>query len=235
MPSYNFYDVFSPIDFERFSRDIIQEREGIPFELTKIGKDKGVDFKHKTKERYIVGQAKNYKHYKDFVRVLKHDELKKVKRLKPDRYIITTSLSLSNTEINEILEIFNGYILSKKDILGKDELNELLHQDKYRNIEKKHTKLWISSSNVLQTVLDETIYRRQYNLIRHELDKIKSVSKYYVQNLSFDEALSILENEKYVVISGSAGSGKTTLGRMLILYFMDQGFELVMVSDNISH
>lgn len=58
MPNYSFYDAFSPIDFERFSRDIIQVREKISFDLTKIGKDKGIDFKHKSDDEYIIGQAK---------------------------------------------------------------------------------------------------------------------------------------------------------------------------------
>ncbi|WP_299241752.1 hypothetical protein [uncultured Aquimarina sp.] len=234
MPNYNFYDVFSWIDFERFSRDIIQEREGVPFELTKIGKDKGIDFKHKTTGNYLIGQAKKYKNYKDFVRILKHEELKKVKRLKPDRYIITTTLSLSNSQVDEVFKIFNGYIISKQDILGKDELNELLEQKKYNEIERRYTKLWISSSNILQNILDETINRRQKNLVLQELDKIKFVSKFYVQNLSFDEALSILEIQKYVIISGTAGSGKSTLARMLILYFLNQDFELIKITENVS-
>lgn len=234
MPNYSFYDAFSPIDFERFCRDVIQVREGISFELTKIGKDKGIDFKHKSERIFIVGQAKKYKYYKDFIRVLKHEELKKVKKLKPDRYIITTSLSLTNSQVDEIYKVFDGIIISKNDILGKNELNELLSEESYHAVERKHTKLWISSSNILQNILDETVYRRQYNLVYQELDRIKSVSKYYVQNLSFDEALSVVENENYVIISGTAGSGKTTLGRMLILYFMEKQFELVMVTDNIS-
>ncbi|CAM1343359.1 nSTAND3 domain-containing NTPase [Tenacibaculum amylolyticum] len=234
MPNYNFYDVFSWIDFERFSRDIIQEREGVAFELTKIGKDKGIDFKYKTDKVFIVGQAKKRKYYKDFIRGLKHEELKKVKRLKPDRYIITTTLSLSNSQVDEVFKIFDGYIISKQDILGKDELNELLEQKKYNEIERRYTKLWISSSNILQNILDETINRRQKNLVLQELDKIKSVSKFYVQNLSFDEALSVVNNENYVIISGTAGSGKTTLGRMLILFYMKKEYELVMVTDNIS-
>ncbi|PIA77606.1 hypothetical protein BFR04_09200 [Gaetbulibacter sp. 4G1] len=234
MPNYNFYDAFSWIDFERFSRDIIQKREDIPFELTKIGKDKGIDFKHKTDNIFIVGQAKKRKYYKDFIRDLKHGELKKVKRLKPDRYIITTTLSLSNSQVDEVFKIFDGYIISKQDILGKDELNELLDQKEYHEIERKHTKLWISSSNVLQNILDETINRRQKNLVLHEIDKIKSVSKVYVQNLSFDEAQSILEQQNYVIISGTAGSGKTTLARMLILYFLNQDYELIKVTENIS-
>ncbi len=234
MPNYNFYDAFSWIDFERFSRDIIQKREEIPFELTKIGKDKGIDFKHKTNKVFIVGQAKKRKYYKDFIRDLKHEELEKVKRLKPDRYIITTTLSLSNSQIDEIFKAFDGFIHSKKDILGKDELNELLNNKEYHEIERKHTKLWITSSNILQNILDETINRRQKNLVLQEINKIKSVSKLYVQNLSFDEALSILEKQNYTIISGTAGSGKSTLARMLILYFLNQGYELIKVTENIS-
>lgn len=87
---------------------------------------------------------------------------------------------------------------------------------------------------MLQNILDETVYRRQYNLVRQELEKIKSVSKFYVQNLSFDEALAVVNNESYVIISGTAGSGKTTLGRMLVLYYMEEQYELVIVTDNIS-
>ena len=55
MSDYSFYDVLSPVDFERLSRDIIQVREGIEFSLTKKGKDKGIDFIHTSSDVKIVG------------------------------------------------------------------------------------------------------------------------------------------------------------------------------------
>lgn len=234
MPNYSFYDAFSPIDFERFSRDVVQIREDIPFEISKKGKDKGIDFYHKSHGLYIVGQAKSYKKFSDFFRVLKHQELKKVKRLRPTRYIITTSLSLTNSEIKEILDLFEGYLHSGRDVLGKDELNDLLGEEAYHKVEKKYNKLWITSSNVLQYLLDETVYRAQYNLIKDELEKIQSVSRYYVQNKSFDEGLQILTSNRYLIISGTAGSGKTTLARMLVSCFLNDEFELVLISRDVN-
>ncbi|GAB5524779.1 MAG: hypothetical protein Roseis2KO_26510 [Roseivirga sp.] len=234
MPDYSFYDAFSPIDFERFSKDVIQTREKIDFKLSKRGKDNGVDFIHKGHEVKIIGQAKNYKNYKDLIRQLRHEELQKVRRLKPTRYILCTAVDLTNSQVKDIVELYHPYISQEIDVLGKHELNELLGQPAFKWIELKYNKLWIASSNVLEKVIDQTIYRRQYNIIRSELYEIHKVSKYYVQNLSYDEADAIISNNQYVLISGSPGSGKTTLGRMLALKYIENQYDLVVISQGIS-
>lgn len=232
MANYSFYDVLSPIDFERFSKDVIQKREGIEFTLSKKGKDKGIDFFHNSHGIQIIGQAKNYKSYKDLIRVLKHQELPKLKILNPTRYILTTSVDLTVSQVQEILSVFRDYIKDTRDILGKHELNELLSQPDYREIEKKNSKLWISSSAVLEKLLDETVYRSQYNLVEHEINEIKDVSRFYVQNQSYEEAYDILAQNKYVIISGTAGSGKTTLARMLILRYLEEYYDLVLITQS---
>ncbi|WP_206073554.1 hypothetical protein, partial [Maribacter sp. 4G9] len=56
-----------------------------------------------------------------------------------------------------------------------------------------------------------------------------------MQNESFDEALSIIKANKYVIISGDPGIGKTTLAEMLVFHLLGKGIEeFIFLSDSIS-
>ncbi|MBS1662788.1 MAG: restriction endonuclease [Bacteroidetes bacterium] len=218
MASYNYLDL-SPAEFEDLSRDLIQVREGIFLESFKSGKDKGIDFRYKDDGVYIVLQAKRYEHYRDLKQALVHKELAKARSLKPSRYILVTSVDLTVSQKEELLLLFKGLMVKESDILGKKDLNNLLEQTKYENVKKTHYKLWLTSLNLLADAVDQVVYRKEYNLARAEWDTIRQESKYYVQNKSFLEALDRIAESRMVLITGTPGSGKTTLGYALISYF----------------
>jgi hypothetical protein len=129
---------------------------------------------------------------------------------------------------DEIIKIFNGYIKSPSDIFGKDDLNNLLGQ--YPEIEKKHFKLWFSSTNILQKLLHNDIISRS----EFEEEKIRKEINVYVQNDSFYDAINILDHHNYVLISGIPGIGKTILARILIFNYLIKDYELVVVSSDIN-
>ena len=91
MPDYDF-STLSPNDFEMLSRDLLQQHLDVYLESFQSGRDKGIDLRYtkpNSGENWIV-QAKHYLRsgFSQLKNVLKTKELKKLKRLKPDRYFV---------------------------------------------------------------------------------------------------------------------------------------------------
>lgn len=228
MIDYDFLTL-SPNEFENISRDLLQKKLCAFIESFTTGKDGGIDFRHTTynNKTVIIIQSKRYRDYTSLYNHLKK-EVAKVKRLNPDRYILTTSVGLTPNNKTEIKTLFSPYLKATEDILGRDDLNNLLGL--HKEIEKKYYKLWLTSVNILEKILHSKIY----NQSTFELEEIKEQVNLYVPNDSFNEALSILKHHHYIIISGIPGIGKTTLARILILYLLSSEFEeFVYLTDNI--
>lgn len=227
MNNYDFL-ILSPNEFENLTRDLLQKKLGVFIESFTTGKDGGIDLRcAKDKAKKIIIQAKRYDRLSNLISNLKK-EVKKVNDLKPDRYIISTTVGLSPDNKTDILNLFKPYILTTVDILGKDDLNNLISTNK--DIELKYYKLWLSSTNILEKVLHSKIY----NQSAFELEEIREQVRLYVQNDSFNIGVKILKEHKYVIISGIPGIGKTTLARVLTLYLLSNDFdEFVYLNDSI--
>ncbi len=229
MPNYS-YHVLSPTEFENLARDIIQKKEKIILETFKEGKDSGIDLLHHTSDgKKLIVQAKRYKDNFDVLfKKLKDDELSKVRKLKPDRYILVTSVGLTPKNKADIVDLFEGFILNTGDIIGKDDIDNLITL--FPDLEKEHHKLWLSSTTILQQILNS----KEINQSKLELDTIVEEIKFYVMNESFKNAREIIKKENFVVISGIPGIGKTTLARMLSYQYLGEEFEdFVYVSGSI--
>lgn len=227
MPDYDFL-ILQYNEFEHLTRDLLQKKENVFVESFTSGKDGGVDLRFaKVQGKNTIVQAKRVKDYPSLKRVL-NKEVSKVNTLKPDRYIITTSVGLTPENKSEILTLFKPYIHSTEDILGRDDLNNLLGQNK--DIETQYYKLWLGSSVVLEDILNKRIN----NWSKIEMEAIRREVSTYVMNKSFDDALNILKNNRYVVISGIPGIGKTTLARMLVNYLLSEGYEEFVKLEGIS-
>lgn len=227
MNSYDFLNL-SPPEFEELSRDLLQIHLKLTFESFANGRDNGIDFRcSKTKDNKIIVQCKRYTDYNPLFSNLKKEN-SKLPTLKPASYILTTSVSLTPKQKDDIFNLFSPYILSTADIYGKDDLNNLIGI--YSHIEKKHFKLWLSSTEILDKILHSSVY----NQSEFEKEKIEQTVKLYVENESYYQSLSILKDNKFVVISGIPGIGKTTLARILAYNFLATGFdEFIFLSDSI--
>ena len=232
MPDYDFTSCLSPIDFELLTKDLLEAELGIRFENFREGKDKGIDLRHAphdSQSKTIV-QCKRYAPggFSNLKSKLKNEELSKIKKLQPDRYILSTSVSLSPDQADELKELLAPFVQSTDDIYGRDRLNSLLAN--HPEVERRHNKLWIGSTGVLETILNAGIHA----VSREELERTIAAAKIYVRNESFDEALKILESERVCIVSGIPGIGKTTLARMLLLHFHDRDYELIKIESDIS-
>lgn len=160
----------------------------------------------------IVVQAKHYvrSSYSQLKHVLLRDEKAKIKNLKPNRYIVVTSLSLTPTRKDELKAGLSPFVQTSNDIIGRDDLNSFLSE--FPEIEKRYFKLWFSSVPVINRIINNGIEGRSQYL----LEEIKAKFPQYVTTKNLFDADSILQRQKILLITGQPGIGKTTLAKMLI-------------------
>ncbi|SDC23344.1 restriction endonuclease [Pedobacter soli] len=227
MPEYSFLNL-SPAEFEELTRDLLQQELKIHLESFSNGRDGGIDFRHcYPKSGEMIIQCKRFKDYKSLYSKLR-DELPKLVKLKPRRYVLSTSASLTPKNKKEIFDLLKPFLKTPSDIYGKDDLNNLL--GKFPQIEKQHFKLWLSSVNILERIL----HSRIFNQSSFEEDHVKETVKLYVNNSSHTTAKDLIDHFNYVIISGAPGIGKTTLARILSYEYLANGYEeFVFLSESI--
>ncbi|MDP1676866.1 MAG: restriction endonuclease [Bacteroidota bacterium] len=231
MPQYDFKSL-SSYDFEILVRDLLQKELHVTLETFKAGRDNGIDlrFSHNNNQTIII-QCKHYAS-SSFSVLISHLKLETIKlnklKTKPNRYILATSLGLSPDNKNRILKLFTPFILKEQDIFGNQDLNNLLK--KFPSVERQNFKLWLTSAEVLNTVLHSKIF----NQTQITIEKIKRKLNYYVQNESYRDAQKILRKNHYCIIAGIPGIGKTTLADILIVRYLGKGYEAIKISKSIS-
>ena len=222
MPTYDFKQL-SPNDFEQLSRDLIQKRDCIILEFFKAGRDQGIDLRFAQASNNTIVQCKHYAGtgYSGLMTDLKKEAVKATK-LNPTRYILATSVGLTPANKSEIQVLF-GAILTTGDILGSDDLNNLLGL--HPEIEQQHYKLWLAS----RAVLDRVIHNA--SLIQSDFDvaRVHSDIHRYVQSTAYPRACAMLKNGHVAIISGAPGVGKTSLAKMLLYTNIMHGFEVISI------
>lgn len=124
------FTTLDPNDFEALVADLLSRSWGARLELFKPGKDGGIDLRHSrvpAGEPSTIVQCKRYAPHK-FAELLRSlaDERVKLELLRPERYVIATSVALSSANKNKIVTALAPWCKSPKDIYGPDELNGLL-------------------------------------------------------------------------------------------------------------
>ena len=222
MPNYDFKQL-SPHDFELLSRDLIQERDELILESFTTGRDSGIDFRYAQAEGNCIVQCKHYAEtgFSGLLSSLKK-EAKKVLKLNPTRYILSTSVGLTPKNKQDIKNLF-GNVLKTEDILGQADLNNLLGL--YDQVEKRHYKLWLTSS----AVLDQVMHNESFIQSGFEIERVLRDIRRYVRSDAYPNACNLLEKNYVVIISGIPGVGKTTLARILLYTYLERGFEPVSI------
>lgn len=232
MGNYNFSNL-SSYDFELFIRDLINASEGLHLRAFAPGRDRGIDLRGwQTGRRrpLVIVQCKHMlaSTYSNLLSSAKKEKAK-IDQLgrKPVRYILATTQSLTASNIDELADALKPYCKSTEDIIDAGRIEELLA--KHEDVLQRHYKLWITSTPVLQRVLHASIYNRSES----HVESLISRSRTFVQPKAFAKAQKILRENHVCIISGPPGVGKTTLADMLSLDYLANGFQLIVISEDV--
>lgn len=229
MAEYTFHSL-SDADFEDLACDLLGAELRVTFQPFAKGRDAGIDLLHGARiHGSTLVQCKHYcrSKYANLKSKLTTEELPKLANLKPSRYILATSLSLTPLNKEELLALLAPHCKGVNDIYGKDDFNALLR--KHSAVETVHYKLWLTSVPVLQRVLRHGA--AVWNAMTKE--DIERKMSLYVQTGAYVAAMDILAKHNHCILSGIPGIGKTTLAQVLVTRLMEDGYELIAVRDDV--
>ena len=231
MSEYNFSKL-SPRDFESLSQDLLSNLENKRVERFKSGRDGGIDGRFYSLEGdETVIQCKHFEKsgFDNLKYCLINTELKKIQKINPSRYIITTTVDLSPSQKEVIINELRPYIKRSDDIFGKTELIDLLRKNP--KIEANHYKLWMHSTNVLKLIFNNDVEGKS----RDKLIEIKDSLDIYHRTSDYNKAIEKLEKTGCLIITGEPGIGKTTLAYQLLWNYISlpnqEAFKFYYIED----
>lgn len=217
------YANLNDVEFEALCQDIMTRRLGVQLRRFAPGKDGGVDLTDDAAHHNIVVQVKHYMgtSTSGLIRTLK-TELPKVEALKPKQYYICCSKQLSDPSIAGLYQHFADYMDSSWNIVTLTEIDDFLRKSENRDILRKHFKLWLDDTGILNELHNDEIFVDCDVLMADAEVK----QHRFVRTAVFDHALDILEKGRTLCIIGDPGVGKTITSQMLVLHYAAEGYRV---------
>lgn len=210
------YANLNDVEFEYLCQDVMQRKLNTELHRFASGKDGGIDLADDVYSKSIIVQVKYYikSDVSQLMRALKN-ELHKVKKLSPKEYYICCSKELSPQKVNEIYHFFADYMSSTSNVITLSDIDNFLSAPENIEILKKHYKLWIESTGILQEIGNTNVFVDCETL----LADIENEKNLFVKTSAFNSALKCLQDKKTLFITGNPGVGKTITSKMLVLYY----------------
>ena len=212
---YNYYSL-NDVEFENLCKDIMERMLSAKLRRFSKGRDGGIDLTDNVSEHNIIVQIKHYirSSFSNLRTSLRHEKTN-VEKWNPDKYFICCGLELTHENISEIYNIFSGFMESDKNIITLLEIDEFLQNSGNSDIVRKHYKLWLHATGILNQIQNQNIFIDCESL----LSEIEEESKYFVQTEVYNQCLDCLNKHRMIMITGHPGVGKTLTSKMLVLYF----------------
>lgn len=224
------YGNLNDVEFEYLCQDIMQSKLNTVLHKFARGKDGGIDLADNVHTKNIIVQVKHYMNSSaDQLIASLRKEVSKVDELTPKQYYICCSKELSPQKVDEIYNLFSGYMDSPSNIITLNEIDDFLADPANIEILKKHFKLWIESTGILQDIGNTNIFIDCESLLAN----IKKEENLFVKTSAFSNALKCLDDNRTLFITGNPGVGKTITSKMLVLHYAAMGYR-VRFSTNVS-
>lgn len=226
--SYNLNNL-NDYEFELLCKDIMECKLDKKLYTFPRGKDQGIDICDSKRSPEIIIQVKHYikSKYSDLIRTLK-GEVEKINKLAPKEYYICCSIELNKNQKDEIHDIFKSYMKDRANIIDAIEINDILSSGEGSEIVKKHYKLWLCSSEMLTLLYNKHTFFDCDELV----GDIEENSNLFVPTKAYFDSLKLLKEQGIVIITGAPGVGKSMISKMLIFYYVSQGYHVRYSSDN---
>ena len=224
------YANLNDVEFEYLCQDIMQKKLNVELRRFARGKDGGIDLADDVHTKNIIVQVKHYmaSSVSQLISTLK-DEVEKVAKISPKEYYICCSKELSPQKVNEIYQLFSSYMSSTSNIITLNEIDDFLNDPLNIDVLKKHYKLWIESTGILQDIGNTSVFIDCETL----LADIENEKNLFVKTSAYASALKCLQDNKTLFITGNPGVGKTITSKMLVLHHAAIGYR-VRFSTNVS-
>ena len=199
------YHRLSPTDFEALAADLAGALHGVRFERFCEGRDGGVDFRHQGNDGCLtIGQAKRYKATTQLLAKI-GDELPKLQRLQPSRYLLMTSCALTPDNKAALCTAIAPWLLVEH-IYGQVELDDLLAR--HPMVLRRHFKLWMGDATQLNAVLHTALHQSARITLAQ---RVWPLAQTFVSYDAVEVAAAKLAGHHYCLITGDPGIGKSAL------------------------
>lgn len=214
---YNFFALGND-EFEELSRDILSRDLGQEMRIFGKGADQGIDIADCKDGRTIIAQCKNYidTPTSKLMSALT-EEREKIEKLNPTEYYLFINKDISPQKINNIYELFQEWMPSKKNIYTRSDCDAFISKKENQDIAQRYPNI-LNMNSLHDLINSSTVIDNQDLLISSRV-----LSKLFVPTQQYHIAMSLLENNHIVLISGAPGTGKTISSKMLATQFVYYG------------
>lgn len=225
MSDYTFHTL-SDVDFEVLVGDLLNADGDLDLHSYPAGRDQGIDLMQQRPDGYrIVVQCKHYvRSDRSKLIAAAKEEARKRGRRDADRYIFVTSGELTAAAELEIMRVLE---IPQHDMWGRRRLNAALARNP--EVERRHLKLWLSSVNILRSIIDAGCWNRSFAMLSRAAER----ARLWVETPVYRHALDVLEREGVCVLIGAPGVGKSYLAEIIALQYARAGWRIIDVSHDI--